>query len=255
MRRRNPAMRERFPAIAGILLLLVLLGLLEWAVRAGAVSPFAAPPPSEVWKAGIMLFREERLAQAFLLTLGLVFAATLAAAAAGLAAGWLLYRHTALGRAYESWLAALFSAPLILFYPLFLVLFGRTLLTIVVIGFLAGVIPIIMKSREGLIAVPQVLVNVARSFKMRERDIFFKVLLPSALPTIFTGLRLGFIYATINVVAIEYLANFGGLGFMVGEMYDRFDIPAMYASVVFVIAVSVVGFYAAEKIERSLRSA
>ena len=47
----------------------------------------------------------------------------------------------------------------------------------------------------------------------------------AARPAIFTGLRLCLIYAMINVVGIEFLANLGGLGFLVGEMFDRYDIP------------------------------
>jgi NitT/TauT family transport system permease protein len=248
-------MRARLPALAGLFLLIALIALLEGVVKAGWVSAFTVSPPTEIFKAGVNLFREERLLQSFVLTLGLTFAATFSAAAIGLLAGWFLYKYASFGRAYESWLGALFSAPLILLYPLFLVLFGRSLFTVVFMGFLAGVIPVIMKTREGLLAVPRVLIDVAHSFNLRERDVFRKVMLPSALPTIFTGLRLGFVFATINVVAVEYLANFGGLGFLVGEMYDRFDIPAMYAAVVFVVAVSALGFYAAERAERWLRRA
>jgi len=195
---------------------------------------------------------EEPLASAFFYTLGVALAATAAAAIAGIPAGWAMYRFPLLGQAYENWVAALFSAPLILLYPLFLVLFGRGPLTIGMIGFLSGVIPVTLKTYEGFSAVPMVLVNVARSFNLPERALLAKVLLPGALPTVFTGLRLAFIYTTINVVGLEYLVNFGGLGFLVGTMYDRYDIPAMYAAVAFVLLISMLGFSAAERLEHRL---
>lgn len=237
------------PATGGMLLVLCVLAL-EWAGQSGWISAFVLPPPSEIARAAWHLGDDEPLGAAFMMTLTLSVSATLASAVFGIGIGWLLYRHSDFGRAYEAWVGALFSAPLILLYPLFLVLFGRTLFTIGVMGFIAGVIPVILKTFEGLRGVPPVLINVARSFNLDERAILFKVQLPAARPAVFTGLRLSFIYCTINIVGLEYLANFGGLGFMVGRMYDRFDIPAMYAAVAFVLLVSVLGFWAAERLER-----
>lgn len=237
-------------SLAGIVVIAILW---QAAVATGLVSAYIMPPPTDVWRAGIVLVQEEKLGRAFLLTLGLTFAATASAAIVGIVAGWLLYRHRLFGIAYENWLGALFSAPLILFYPLFMVVFGRHYLAIVVMGTLAGLVPIIIKTREGLATVKPVLINVARSFNTPEATMVRKVLVPAALPTIFTGLRLGFIYAMINVVAMEYLANFGGLGFLVGEMYDRYNIPGMYAAMLFVIAVSIAGFALAERLQQWLQ--
>ena len=245
-------MRRWLAPAAGLAALILALAALEWASRAGWVSPFLTPPPSEIALASWRMAAEEPLASAFFSTLGVALGATVASAAAGIPAGWAMYRFPMLANAYENWVAALFSAPLILLYPLFLVLFGRGMLTIAMIGFLSGVIPMTLKTYEGFSAVPKVLVNVARSFNLPEAAILAKVLLPAARPTVFTGLRLAFIYATINVVGLEYLVNFGGLGYLVGRMYDRYDIPAMYAAVVFVLLISVLGFWVAERLERRL---
>ncbi len=243
-------MRCRLAPAAGFAAIVLALAALEWAAGTGWVSPFLTPPPSEIAVSGWRMAAEEPLASAFFSTLGVVLAAMVAAAVAGIPAGWAMYRFPTLGKAYENWVAALFSAPLILLYPLFLVLFGRGPLTIAMIGFLSGVIPVILKTYEGFCAVRMVLVNVGRSFKLSERELLVKVLLPAAIPTVFTGLRLAFIYITINVVGLEYMVNFGGLGNLVGRMYDRYDIPAMYAAVAFVLLISVLGFWAAERLER-----
>jgi NitT/TauT family transport system permease protein len=246
---------SRATTLAGLAGLVVIVLIWHMIVAQEWVSAFIVPPPAEVWAAGFTLAKEERLLNSFLLTLGVSFAATAIATAIGVSGGWLLYRYRMLGVAYESWLGALFSAPLILFYPLFMVIFGRGYTTLIVMGVFAGVIPILLKTWEGLSGVRPVLINVARSFNMSDTMVFRKVMLPAAIPTIFTGLRLGFIYTMINVVALEYLANFGGLGFLVGEMYDRFDIPAMYAAVVFVIGVSIIGFWSSERLEQWLLKA
>ena len=74
------------------------------------------------------------------------------------------------------------------------------------------------------------------------------------MPTIFVGIRLGLMFALINVVAVEFLINFGGLGQLINDLAERYDLPGTYAAICFVILVSVVFFAAAERAERWLKS-
>ena len=98
------------------------------------------------------------------------------------------------------------------------------------------------------------LINVGRSFKLTPAQQFWKILFPSALPTIFVGIRLGMIFALINVVAVEFLINFGGLGQLINELAERYDLPGTYAAISFVVLVSIVFFIVTERAERWLRS-
>jgi ABC-type nitrate/sulfonate/bicarbonate transport system permease component len=240
--------------LASLLFGVLLFFLLQAAVGIGWVSPFVVPPPTEMVAAIPALFAEEELVTKFFLTLGTTLAATVAAAVVGIPFGWFLFRKPAYGQAYESWLGAAFSAPLVLLYPLFMVIFGRGVLTIFVMGMITGIIPITLHTLEGLRGIPRVYLNVAKSFKMTERQVATKVLFPAALPTIFTGIRLGLIYTMIYVVAIEFLVSIGGLGFLVGDLYDRYNIPGMYGAIIFVVLVSVLFFAGTERLERWLKS-
>jgi NitT/TauT family transport system permease protein len=141
----------------------------------------------------------------------------------------------------------------VLAYPLFLVIFGRSALTIIMLAFLSGLPPVILKTVEGLSTTRRVLIDVGRSFKLTPSQQFWKIFLPSALPTIFVGVRLGLIFALINVVGVEFLINFGGLGQLINELAERYDLPGTYATICFVILVSVVFFVATERVERWLR--
>ena len=82
---------------------------------------------------------------------------------------------------------------------------------------------------------------------------FRKIMLPAAVPSIFTGIRIGVMYTLVNIVAIEYLIGFGGLGFIVSEMYDRFEVPATYAAIGAVILVSVTFYWGFGRVEKWLR--
>ncbi len=111
----------------------------------------------------------------------------------------------------------------------------------------------ILKTIEGLAEHPQVLVNVGRSFNLTPTQQFWKIMFPAALPTIFVGLRLGLIFALINIVGVEFLINFGGLGQLINDLAERYDLAGTYAAICFVILVSVLFFMALEKVERWLR--
>ena len=66
-------------------------------------------------------------------------------------------------------------------------------------------------------------------------------------------MRLGLIFAMINIVGVEFLINFGGLGQLINELAERYDLPGTYGAIVFVVLTSVVFFDVTLRIERWLR--
>ena len=241
------------PTLVGLLAIVGLAVILEQAISAGLVMELIVPRPSDTLMAFGPVQAEMDLVGNFFFTLGMTAAATALAITIGIPAGYMLFRSRMFGVAYEGWLAAAFAAPTVLLYPLFLVLIGRSPVTLVVMGFIPGAIPIIIQTRQGLLGVSGTLVNVGRSFNLSQREMFWKIQLPAAVPTIFTGIRIGVMYTLVNIVAIEYLIDFGGLGRIVSEMYFRFDTPGTYASIVTVILVSVFFYWGFGRIEKWLR--
>jgi ABC-type nitrate/sulfonate/bicarbonate transport system permease component len=241
------------PWAAGLIALAVFLAAIEAGVALGAINGFVIPPPSALPDAFVYLWQEGDIAWPLFLTFAQGAAATALAALVGIPAGWLLWRRPVLGAAYDPWLGALFASPLILIYPLFLVMFGRTYVTTIVVGFLAAVIPVILKTREGLAGIPPVLLNVGRSFGVTPRTLMIKIIVPAAAPAAFTGLRLALIFALVNIIGLEYLIDFGGLGRVVSDMYFRFQFPATYAAVVLVLLVSFAMQWALKRLETWIR--
>jgi NitT/TauT family transport system permease protein len=125
--------------------------------------------------------------------------------------------------------------------------------TIIMMGFVAGLPPVILKTIEGFAGTRRVLLNVGRSFKLTPVQQFVKILFPAALPTIFVGVRLGLIFTLINIVGVEFLINFGGLGQLINDLAERYDLPGTYAAICFVILVSVCFFVFTERVEKWLR--
>lgn len=242
-----------FPVAFGIVCLCLAVAALEALIRMGAISRFLMPPPSEIGASFGRIIAEENVFHRFLLTATEALTASVMLTVVGISIGVLLHRQRLVRLATETWIAAMASAPLVLMYPLFLVIFGRSMWTIVMIGFVAALPPVILKTLEGLTGTRPVLVNVGRSFKLTPSQLYWKILFPAALPSIFVGVRLGMIFALINIVGVEFLINFGGLGQLVNELSERYDLPGTYAAICFVVAVSVLFFAATERIERWLR--
>jgi NitT/TauT family transport system permease protein len=242
-----------FPPFLGIGSLVVFFLAIELLLRTGVLNRFIIPLPSEIIAAFPRVIVEEHVLQRFMLTMGEAVSASILVTVVGISGGVLLYQLRILREATEVWVAAMASAPTVLVYPLFLVIFGRSALTIVMMGFVAGLAPVILKTLEGLAGTRRVLINVGRSFKLTPAQQFRKILFPAALPTIFVGLRLGLIFALINIVGVEFLINFGGLGQLINELAERYDLPGTYASICFVILVSVCVFVVTERAERWLR--
>ena len=230
--------------------IVALVAVLEALLRMGAVNRFVIPLPSQVLAAIPRVIAEENVLQRFWQTTQEMLWAALLLAAVGIALGVVLHRFVTARLAFETWVGALAAAPIVLMYPLFLVIFGRSAATIVAIGFAAGLPAVILKTLEGLGGTRQVLIDVGRSFNLTPAQQFTKILLPAALPTIFVGFRLGLIFAMINVVGVEFLINFGGLGQLINEMAERYDLPGMYAAILFVVLASVIFFAVTERAER-----
>jgi NitT/TauT family transport system permease protein len=241
------------PPALGLVTFAAAILAVEVLIRAGLINRFIVPLPSEVAMAFGRVIVEEDVAGRFRLTFVEAFTAGLMITLVGVGIGFLLFRVDILRRATETWVAALASAPTVLMYPLFLVIFGRSAWTIIMMGFVAGLPPVILKTIEGLASTRRVLVDVGRSFKLSGSQLFVKILFPAALPTIFVGVRLGLIFTLINVVGVEFLINFGGLGQLINDLAERYDLPGTYAAICFVILVSVVFFVMAEWIQRWLR--
>jgi ABC-type nitrate/sulfonate/bicarbonate transport system permease component len=241
------------PVGFGLAVLAVLAVFVEGLLLASVLNRYIIPLPSEVLGSFHRIVVEEDILGKLLVTCKECLYAMLLVTAVGVPIGALLHRVEVLRAACETWIAAMASAPIVLMYPLFLVVFGRSATTIITMGFIAGLPPVILKTIEGLSGTRRVLINVGKSFKLSPWQSFWKILFPAAVPTIFVGLRLGLIFCLINIVGVEFLINLGGLGAAINEFAERYDLAGTYAAIFFVILTSVIFFIATERIERWLR--
>ncbi|MBV1902689.1 MAG: ABC transporter permease subunit [Marinosulfonomonas sp.] len=215
--------------LLGLGIFAFLLAIWEASISLGWVSKFVLTPPSGIIQALIKLSKNGELMDALATTLTILGAALGLALVIGISIGFLLYKNELWGKAFEPLLGAIFASPLPLMFPIFLVLFGRTFYAIICLATIYGSIPIIMNTREALLSVRRTLIWVGRSFRLTEVQIFWKIIVPAAAPLMFSGIRMGLIYALLGVVAFEFLTDLGGLGRLLSELNYKFKIPESFA--------------------------
>jgi len=243
------------PPLFGMSCVVLFLCVVELLLDAGFLNKFVIPYPSAVLGSFWRLFEEEELLHRLLVTAAEALTASLLVITVGVSAGIFLHRQRILRLSTEPWIAAVAAAPIVLAYPLFLVIFGRSSATIIAMAFVAGLSPVVLKTIEGFQGVKRSFLNVGRSYNLSSAQILWKIQFPAAIPTIFTGIRLGLIFTLINLIGVEFLINFGGLGQLINDLAERYDLPGVFATIIFVVLVSVVIFLVLERLEHWFRPA
>ncbi len=156
--------------------------------------------------------------------------------------------------AFRGAVAGLNAAPLLLLYPLFLLLFGRGTPTLVAVGVLAGLPPIILKTREAFAGINPILIAVGRSLNLAPWRQLRLIELPAAVPTIVAGIRLGLFYALTSIIGAEFLTGMGGLVALIPDLAVRYQMPAMYAAMLVIVLTSTLLIALLRRIETWLRA-
>jgi NitT/TauT family transport system permease protein len=143
------------------------------------------------------------------------FGAALAIAIAmGLAIGLVLGFNRLAGDVMEPMFVALYSIPKVTLYPILLLSFGLGMSAKVAFGAIHGIIPIALFTINAVRNVKPILIKTARVMKLSSLEMAARVLLPAALPEIFTGIRIGFSLTLIGTLLGEMFASQRGLGYM-----------------------------------------
>ncbi len=161
----------------------------------------------------------------------------------GVLAGFILWRYKLIGTSYEMSLAALFSSPMILAYPIFLVTFGRTSAAVIALSSIFGLIPIIMNTKGAFQNVNPILLQVGASMNLSRQQMFRHILIPAVAPTIFSGFRLALTYILKSVLGLEYVAQVGGVGMWLSDAAFKFEIEEVYAGLFGTISLSILFLY------------
>ena len=231
------------------LLILGGLGFIEACVRLGWINPFFLASPLQALAVLWSQLLTGNALYLIMITLYEIAAALLLSTVFGIFAGFALWRYQLIGASYEALLAALFSSPVILAYPVFLVLFGRSSAAVIVLSSFFGLVPIIMNTKSAFQHVNPILLQVGASMNLTRQRMFRHILLPAAAPTIFSGFRLGLTYILKSVLGLEYVVQVGGVGMWLSDAAFRFEVGEVYAGLIGTTLLSILFLFVINRVE------
>jgi NitT/TauT family transport system permease protein len=201
------------------------------------INPMFMSAPSLVWKAAVQLFGSGEIWNDLRVSgtelLGGYLLAVFFAIPFGIMTGW----YKKMSAIFDPFINAMNATPRVALLPLVIIWLGIGILSKVGIIFLGAVFPMLINTRDGVKTTPQNLLNAARSFGASEWMVFKTVVLPSTVPFILTGLRLGVGRGIVGVMVGELYAATAGIGFMITVAGATFQTDKVFVGVlIFAIA-------------------
>jgi NitT/TauT family transport system permease protein len=233
-----------------LLLIAILLVLWELVILAFRIPPYLVPTPMAV----VTQLVEEwpKLLRESMFTLY----ATLGGFGLAIAFGIPMALFIAYSRTVESFVYPLLvfsqSVPKVAIAPLFVVWFGFGIIPKVISAFLLAFFPIVVATVVGFKSVERDMLDLARSMKATRMQIFRRIALPQALPSIFGGLKVSVTLAVVGAVVGEFVGSNSGIGYVLQIANGNFDLPLMFAALTVLSLIGVLLFAAVDLVERMM---
>lgn len=233
--------RDVLPVVVAAVL---FIGFWQAVVIIGNYPTFILPGPSVVAERFVSGWAEGIIGHHALATLSEVLLGLAAGGVAGLVTGIILARSRLAATMLSPYLVAAQATPILAIAPLIALWFGTGLASRVLICAVICFFPIAVGTMVGIRSVDPRLVEMARSLRATRWQLLSRVEMPSALPQIFGGLRIGVTLAVVGAIVAEWAGGDEGLGVLINlARGSMFDIPLMFATL-FTIALLGVCLYA-----------
>lgn len=238
-RRRRSTWRRHENWVLGALSMLAFLGLWEIAVRAGAVNPLFTSSPSRIVATAIGMFADGSIYPHLRVSGEEFFSGFALAVVVGVPLGILMGWYSRVNAVLEPFVSALYATPRIALLPLVVIWFGIGLASKIAIVFLGAIFPILVNTITGVRTIDADFIKVARSFGATDRQMFLTVALPSSVPMLLTGLRLGLGHALVGIVVGEMYGATQGLGYLIAVAGARFQTDRVMVGIILIAGLGV----------------
>ena len=245
-------MGEKWKSLRNTVVLIVGL-LVFWQLMYFVVGDVAMRSPWQTMRSTVELARTDWFWLHVDNTMRAFAAALAIAIVLGLLIGFALGLHRLSAEAMEPMLVALYSIPKITLYPIILLVFGLTLSAKVAFGALHGIFPMIIFTMSGVKNVKPVLLKTARAMRLSPLASMRAILVPAALPEIFTGFRIGFSLTLLGTLIGELFASDRGLGFMLIRSIEHSDAATILALTLLLFTASALVGWALLRLDRRIR--
>jgi ABC-type nitrate/sulfonate/bicarbonate transport system permease component len=226
-------------ALIGTISMLLFLAFWEMSVALAWVNPLFTSSPTRIVRTAIDMFADGSILIDIQVS-GLEFIVGYGAAIViGVPLGILMGWYSRVDAVLDPFVSALYATPRIALLPLVMIWFGIGLMSKIAIVFLGAIFPILVNTITGVRTVNADFVKVARSFGSNDWQMFLTVALPSSVPLLLTGLRLGLGHALVGIVVGEMYGATHGLGFLIATAGARFQTDKVMVGIIIIAAAGV----------------
>lgn len=224
-----------------VIILLVLIALWEFWVQFGNIPKWQLPAPSAIVQELVASW--SLLLRHAYITLQEIIIGFLVALASGLLLAVAIVRSKILERALLPILVSSQTIPIIAIAPLLLIWVGYGLASKVIVVALISFYPIAVNTIDGLKAINNDMVAMMRSLGASRWQIFTKLQIPTSLPYMFSGIKVGISISVIGAVIGEWVGASGGLGYLIKYSQPLFLTSRVFAAI-FVLSLLGIGLFA-----------
>ncbi len=230
----------------------IMGGLVVWEAAGHALRFPWLPPLTTVLAGAWELVATGRIIGNLMVSLSSLALGVAVAMAIGVPLGLMMGWYPVIGVTLDPYIDAMLASPSIAFVPIVFTLFGLSPITRILIVFLFAVFIIVINAESAVRQVDPALVEMAEVYGARRTQLFWKVVLPDALPLVMAGVRLGVVHGVKGMINGEIFIALVGLGAMVRSFGGQFDATHVWAIVIIIVAVALVLSGAIRKIDHRL---
>lgn len=217
------------------LLGLCLLAAWEILPRTGAIPTLFLPSLSDTVAA--LAGGASEYGRHLLFTLRAIAVSMAVACGLGIGAGLLVGSVARLRRVVQPLASGLYAVPLVILYPLFTAWFGIGPQSKIVFASIYGLLPCLLGTIAGVQTIDRQYLLVARSLRATRWQTVRRVLLPAAIPTVLTSLRIGGALVIVGIVVAEMLTSAQGIGYLITRSRTLLESPRVFAGILLVVAL------------------
>ena len=218
-----------------LIVLLVIAGMYALNAVAGKLT---MPRPDAVLQQSIKMWSDGTMLKALLESLTVLGLGFLLSVVTGIGVGALLGGFRVLNRVLDPFVNALNATPGAAFIPLIIVWFGLYTEAKVVVVWNAAVFPILISTAAGIANADKDLIEMGRAFGAKRLRLFWDIMVPDALPSILSGLRIGAAVCTVGTVIAELTMAQSGLGGLLAQAGNRFQMDKYFAVVIVLMVLA-----------------
>lgn len=210
----------------------LFLVMVIWQVLGAKVDPTLFTTPLAIIQAAVVMIGDGELWTYLAPSLVVLAIGLSLAVVVGVAIGLLLARFRLLDVAFGVYITFLYSIPSVALVPLIVLWAGFEVSAKVIILFLFAFFPMAINTYQGVKNVDPKLLEVGRSFRCSERQLWTNIVLPGALPFIVTGLRLAVGRGLIGMVLADLYTAISGIGYLIVRTASTYEVDKMFVPIV-----------------------